>query len=59
MRLYVQLNNKDDVEKVSQIIKDAMLPHIDEASSRNKAGAFPFNHEQMAFVLTVMKMVLV
>jgi putative ABC transport system permease protein len=40
MRLYVQLNNKNDVEKVSGIIKDAMLPHIDKGTAELKPELF-------------------
>ena len=40
MRLYVQLNNKNDVEKVSGVIRDAMLPHVDESKAKAKPELF-------------------
>jgi putative ABC transport system permease protein len=40
MRLYVQLVNKDDVAKVSAIIKNAMLPHIDEGKRKTNPELF-------------------
>jgi putative ABC transport system permease protein len=40
MRLYVQLNNENDVEKVSAMIKDVMLPHVDESKVKMKPELF-------------------
>jgi ABC-type antimicrobial peptide transport system permease subunit len=40
MRLYVQLNNKGEEAKVSALIKDAMLPHIDERTAQMKPELF-------------------
>ncbi len=40
MRLYVQLNREDDVEEVSAMIKDVMLPHIDEGKAKMKPELF-------------------
>jgi putative ABC transport system permease protein len=40
MRLYVQLNREEDVEEVSAMIKDVMLPHIDEGKAKMKPELF-------------------
>ena len=40
MRLYVQLNREDDVAEVSAMIKDVMLPHIDESKAKMKPELF-------------------
>jgi putative ABC transport system permease protein len=40
MRLYVQLNDADDVDEVSAMIKDVMLPHIDEGKAKMKPELF-------------------
>jgi putative ABC transport system permease protein len=40
MRLYIQLNNENDVEGVSAMIKDVMLPHIDEGKVKMKPELF-------------------
>jgi putative ABC transport system permease protein len=40
MKLYVQLHNRQDVDDVSAMIKDVMLPHIDEGKTKLKPELF-------------------
>ncbi len=40
MTVYVQLNNEKELEKVSALIKDAMLPHINEETASTKPQLF-------------------
>ena len=40
MRLYVQLNNENDVEEVSAMIKDVMVPHVEEDKVKMKPELF-------------------
>lgn len=40
MRIYVQLHNATEFKKVSEIIKDAMLPHIDNETAESKPQLF-------------------
>jgi putative ABC transport system permease protein len=39
MNIYVQLRERGDAQKISSVIKDAMLPHIDEESAKAKQPA--------------------
>jgi putative ABC transport system permease protein len=40
MYIYVQVHRQDDFAKISAIIKDAMLPHVDEETAETKPEIF-------------------
>jgi ABC-type antimicrobial peptide transport system permease subunit len=40
MTIYVQVHNATEVEKVSEVIKDAMLPYIDKETADTKPALF-------------------